>query len=635
MTKPLLTITALFFGIAAHGQITFTEVPGIPFEPLTSGSLAFADVDGDGDMDALTTGDGSTSEATILYTNDGTGVFTEVTGTPFQGVSHSSVAFADIDGDNDQDLLITGDTGTVNNGTLFSKLYTNNGSGQFTEVVGTPFEPAFYSSVAFADVDGDNDLDLFLSGRDSLNFGSIATLYTNDGLGNFTEVMGTNLVECDFGAIAFADVDGDNDPDLLITGEGYTEHVAKLYTNNGSGVFTEAMGTPFTGVSNSFVGFADMDGDNDLDVLISGSDANGTGLTKLYTNDGTGVFTEVTGTPFASVQPGEDGIGIADVDGDGDLDVLVTGAFGFFMYTTKLYTNDGTGVFTEASGTSFEPLAGAIAFADIDGDSDQDFLFLGYNQIFTPTVKLFSNGTAPAGMIDNTCDGANFIDSLFGDSINVPVVSSLYNNTGYSSAGDPTDGYDCFEESTGSMLDNTIWYAFEGDGSTYRIRSIQCNATDYIDSGNTQVAIYEGDCSNLVPVACNEDEDFFNDVRNFEVELQTSPGIEYRMLVDGFNDSITVADGEFCLEITRVYPTGIEGAAEVPTIEIYPNPTNGQINWTGINTRTAQLFDNTGRMVFSAQKSSGSLDMSNLPAGFYMLRLQTETGVFTSKIMKQ
>jgi predicted nucleotidyltransferase len=152
-----------------------------------------------------------------LYINDGTGSFTEMTGTPFEDVSYGSIAFADVDGDDDKDLLITGST--VGLGRI-SKLYTNDGTGSFTEMTGTPFEGVRDSSIAFADVDGDNDQDVLITGYTS-PLRRISKLYTNDGTGSFTEMTGTPFEGVDNSSIAFADVDGDNDKDVLITGTGF------------------------------------------------------------------------------------------------------------------------------------------------------------------------------------------------------------------------------------------------------------------------------------------------------------------------------------------------------------------------------------------------------------------------------
>ena len=73
-------------------------------------------------------------------------------------------------------------------------------------------------SCAMADINNDGDLDLIITGADAQLTNRKTTLYTNDGMGNFTEVIGTGLSNwSEGGKIAFADVDGDTDQDLLIT----------------------------------------------------------------------------------------------------------------------------------------------------------------------------------------------------------------------------------------------------------------------------------------------------------------------------------------------------------------------------------------------------------------------------------
>ncbi|MEZ4851213.1 MAG: VCBS repeat-containing protein [Bacteroidia bacterium] len=300
--------------------------------------------------------------------------FTEVPQSPpFQEVFFSSIAFADVDGDGDLDVLITGRSSLFGGENQYSKLYTNDGVGNFTEMQGTPFESVGYSSIAFADVDGDGDQDVLITGRNSA-YTPIAKLYTNDGVGNFSEMTGTPFDGVDTGSIAFADVDGDNDQDLLITGRTHSlALIAKLYTNDGQGSFTEMVGAPFLGVEAGSVAFTDVDGDNDQDLLITGrySLGGGTETSKLYTNDGQGNFTENVGTQIADVE--NSSIAFADVDGDNDQDLLITGRYQSIYRITKMYTNDGVGNFSEMIGTPFDSVEfGSITFGDVDGDNDQD-----------------------------------------------------------------------------------------------------------------------------------------------------------------------------------------------------------------------------------------------------------------------
>jgi hypothetical protein len=366
---------------------TFTETsPTPPFDGVLEGSIAFSDVDGDGDNDLVITGAKSPEEHIAkLYINDD-GNFTEVLDTPFEGVDNSSIAFSDVDGDGDDDLLITGRTtiGPFGSFEIIAKLYANNG-GSFTEVLGTPFEGVLAGSIAFSDVDLDGDDDLVITG--SSGIGRIARLYTNDG-GNFTEVSGTPFSGVSASSIAFSDVDGDGDEDLFITGwKSQTERIAKLYTNEG-GSFTEVLGTPFDAVGASDVAFSDVDLDGDDDLLITGWNSQDENIAKLYVNDA-GSFTEVLLTPFEGVLASS--IAFSDVDLDGDNDLLITGRSNSDLYVTKLYTNNG-GSFSEVFGTPFEDVAfGSIAFSDIDGDNDQDILITGADNLSQPLSKLYLN----------------------------------------------------------------------------------------------------------------------------------------------------------------------------------------------------------------------------------------------------
>ena len=392
----------LTFLILAFTQILFAQnftesQQATPFKDYKISTFAFADVDGDDDPDVLVTGKVSDARFTKLYTNDGTGTFSEKVGNVFDGVTHSSIAFADVDGDNDSDVIIMGQSAdTVNmNGisskTLITKLYTNDGSGLFSEVKNTPFDSVYMGSIAFADVDGDDDPDVLITGRRN-EAPVISKLYINDGTGIFTEMIGTPFDDVSDGSIAFADVDDDDDQDVLITGiKGGITRISKLYINDGKGKYTVALDTPFEGVFQSSIAFADVDGDDDQDVLITGQNASLFRSSRLYINDGSGKFTEMMGTPFVGVAFSS--IAFADVDGDDDSDVLITGRNFENSRKSKLYINDGKGTFSEMMGTPFEDLASYfIAFADVDGDADQDFLITGFNNPGRITKLYINNG---------------------------------------------------------------------------------------------------------------------------------------------------------------------------------------------------------------------------------------------------
>ncbi|PHI20355.1 hypothetical protein CEQ90_07795 [Lewinellaceae bacterium SD302] len=383
---------------------TFTEMTGTPFKGVSRGSIAFSDVNGDGHEDVLITGNSIVDVLELevepiakLYTNDGSGNFTEMTDTPFEGVWVSSIAFSDVNGDSYEDVLITGE----NHGNeRIAKLYTNDGSGNFTEMTDTPFEGVATSSIAFSDVNGDGYQDVLITGRNNVQ-DEIAKLYTNDGSGNFTEMTDTPFEGVRKGSIAFSDVNSDGFQDVLITGlNTVSEGIAKLYTNDGWGNFTEVTGAPFEGVKFSSIAFSDVDGNGHEDVLITGRNDEYVQISKLYTNGGARNFTRRTVTPFEGISSGS--IAFSDINGDCYEDVLITGS------VAKLYTNDGSGNFTEMTGMPFDRVwYSSIVFSDVNGDGHQDVLIAGERwDIHQRIAKLYINdgSFSTTAELNTACD---------------------------------------------------------------------------------------------------------------------------------------------------------------------------------------------------------------------------------------
>lgn len=384
--KLQLLLSILFTSQLLFAQ-SFTEKAGVPFTPVSDGAIAFADIDGDNDEDVLITG----STKAILYTNDGLGNFTEVTGSSLIGVSNSAAAFADIDGDSDQDLFISGNANSIG---FSSKLYVNDGTGNFTEMTATPFEDVENGTVDFVDVDGDNDQDLFISGFIGGNYTNrITRLYKNDGSGNFTEQFLNNFYGINWGDIDFADIDGDNDLDLLLTGAAGGSSVKFLYRNDGTGDFSSVSSSGLFGpMRHCSIVFCDVDGDNDQDVIASGQGGFVLPTSVLFLNDGTGIFTEKT-TSFEDVEYSS--VAVSDIDNDNDMDVYITGKNSSGVPSAKLFANDGMGNFTELTGLPFLGVEkGSIAFSDVDGDNDEDLLITGSNS--NDIAKLYiNNGVTP------------------------------------------------------------------------------------------------------------------------------------------------------------------------------------------------------------------------------------------------
>ncbi|MCP4376602.1 MAG: hypothetical protein GY794_10575, partial [bacterium] len=314
-----------------------------------------ADLDGDGDMDVLSA-DQVTGQVT-WYENDGSGTFTNTDIVGTNGGSVVSVTAADVDGDGDLDVL------SASYGNNEIAWYENDGSQGFTKrTISTGADGAI--SVTTADVDGDGDLDVLSA---SQNDDKIAW-YENDGSQDFTEhtiSIGADKVK----AVITADVDGDGDLDVLSA--SYNDDKIAWYENDGSQGFTERVVN--IGADKAYsVAAADIDGDGDLDVLSADSGAD---RISWYENDGSQGFTQhdvVAGSTYSS-EPRW--VTTADMDDDGDLDVLVATENDRIIW----YENDGNETFTEHAFYTDAHKAREVTTADFDGDGDLDVLSASFD----------------------------------------------------------------------------------------------------------------------------------------------------------------------------------------------------------------------------------------------------------------
>ena len=100
--------------------------------------------------------------------------------------------------------------------------------------------------------------------------------------------------------------------------------------------------------------------------VVSGFTGGGIALTKLYTNDGSGSFTEVTASPFTGLTSGYFNFG--DLDGDDDMDIVFSGGHTGIDDVVK-YTNDGSGSFTLDTTIGVTDISGVLDLSDIDNDN--------------------------------------------------------------------------------------------------------------------------------------------------------------------------------------------------------------------------------------------------------------------------
>ena len=301
--------------------------------------IALTDLDQDMNLDMMVSGRyNSTLSTTVWYKNDGNGVFQANEIGYLNQFIIGNMAFADFNGDGYPDMLALGDKDT--NG--FVKVLLNDKAGSFEEIENTGFVPVHYSNIAIADVDRDGDQDILICGAKDY-WTPISKLYINDGFGRFTEETSNPFAGVKGGAIAFQDIDGDNAPDVILTGENEQGiPVVKLYLNVGKGHFMEVKNTPFEGVVGGRLGMGDLTGNGLPDILITGINTKALRSAKLYLNQGKAGFTEFLNAPFETIVGGD--VKIFDYDGDKDMDILLSGYNKWDFMVTRVYINEGKGL---------------------------------------------------------------------------------------------------------------------------------------------------------------------------------------------------------------------------------------------------------------------------------------------------
>jgi MYXO-CTERM domain-containing protein len=349
---------------ARAGGVLWQEVPNVfGTQPCSGGGCythyaRVADLDGDDDLDVIYPNDGGTAQPLVIYENDGAAGFTNVSGTAvddFMGALRQ-VAIGDVDGDGDLDIY--GPDADGNAGVLF----INDGAGVFVDEGDErlPADPIPAGSTRFGDFDGDGALDIAVA--DHLSADSMV-IYINDGEGVFTQLA--DAVPFDVGSdindMDVFDVDRDFDLDIMTNAHGGAN---RIWINDGTGHFGDH---PFTssGGLHYGPGVCDVDNDGDIDIWIDNQGPNYT--ERLWINDGTGSYTDetvarVTGNPTSD----DNGIICADVDSDGDMDGIVIA----LSTPERLLENDGDGYFTFVAGAFSGPTDSSLGaeMGDLNGD---------------------------------------------------------------------------------------------------------------------------------------------------------------------------------------------------------------------------------------------------------------------------
>jgi len=335
---------------------------------------AAADLDGDGWIDLTTVNEVSSDLRVFMNRGDGSGLYESVKLPPFPiGLESSPNETADFDQDGKIDLAVSAAQGDG----VWIVRGAGNGSFSGSQVVPTGDEA---HGVAVLDVDGDADLDIV----DALAGDNEMAVLLNDGGGTFgSPTYFDGGCNGEWG-LASGDVNGDGIIDLVVGCVG-DERIAVML-GDGDGTFTvlpsqNAGGSPWQ------VTLGDVDGDGDLDVTLANAfPFDGKGGALLLGN-GDGTFGPPTRVDTAGHAPATD---LGDVDGDGDLDWVLSGFVGGLW---KLYLNDGAGNFTFDQQFAATANPSCAVLLDVDNDGDLD---MALTDEIDDTVTILQNTNGPS-----------------------------------------------------------------------------------------------------------------------------------------------------------------------------------------------------------------------------------------------
>lgn len=400
-------------GTVSRYEATGTDINGVPrFEHLTdrfenieiiaqfgslhgANTMALGDIDGDGDEDMFW-GD-YFERGVLLLENTGTCDAPTLSGEPvpfppadpLRTSGYTAPTVGDVDGDGDQDLLVGVLGGAYNsNTTTADNLHyieqTDPGNfAQRTSRFLSMLDVGAESVPVVVDLDGDGDLDVLVGNKieqDDTENGRLYRLMNEGGVetprfrmqGSLDLGGGYHLVP------AFGDLDGDGDLDAIVGSWG---DQLKMYTNGATDgsvalALTDSSIVTLTRGRNATPTLGDLDADGDLDLVIGES----SGTLNFYRNDGGAGAPDFTlvSDEYLDVDVGRRSLPVLyDLEGDGDLDLVV----GSEAEGIRLFRNDGTPttpVFSDAGALNVPDFDfAAPAFADLDGDGDDDLLLGG------------------------------------------------------------------------------------------------------------------------------------------------------------------------------------------------------------------------------------------------------------------
>jgi hypothetical protein len=338
------------FSVAGESRVTFRS-NGQQLNNFVGRGVALADLNGDGALDAFVANESGQNSLFLVYFGDGHGQFVDSGQRLERPLESGKPVVYDVNGDGSQDV-ITGRT-----------VWLNDGHGCFSPDAArfVDTDGARFWQCRPADLNRDGLTDLFAIVM--TDQGSKGRVYLNDKRGYF-QYTGQALGQGILATVELGDVNGDGTIDAVFSGWRNADADPcpnRVLLNDGQGRFTES-GQVFDEALRHSHGLAlgDIDRDGDLDLVLVTQHAP---FARLYLNDGKGRFTAGRTLGTSGVEK----VAVADLDGDGSLDIFLA-----CIGPDEVWLNDGRGNFGDSQLRLGTEWSWEVAVGDINNDGLPD-----------------------------------------------------------------------------------------------------------------------------------------------------------------------------------------------------------------------------------------------------------------------
>lgn len=414
--------------------------PKVVLENRTDGlNIHPADMDGDGDIDILSMGASANGASILLHENLSENNF-ESTGDNIFSIAGRSIDAADIDNDNDLDIVLS----------IWGKQEAvwieNLGARNFGDTTHIVNKIKYAEDHAVADYDNDGDMDVMVLAYDDQTITWAENLEGKGNFGNKSVILETSY---DPRSAISTDVDNDGYQDLVVSTSS-----SIFWTRNLAGEeFSPAMLIPEGTVFSDPIAAADMDNDGDIDII---SCSFGNKSIQWHENDGLGFFTETHYIRGNLNNPTD--LEIDDVNQDGLPDIFYTNS-----ETFALLLNDGTGDFQHLTLLDQNTYAiEKIQVVDLDGDGRKD-LIQSLNEL-NWMKNLDGNGTYSDPIMiqdeDAFCEAMDINDDGDFDLLVTGVNFGWYENDGSGNFG----SLKLIEPDPNYLVSQIVQHDVDGDG---------------------------------------------------------------------------------------------------------------------------------------------------------------------------